>query len=81
VDEGRLKGGGREASEWWRVVHNLSRENWFSDHVSCYVENGRTTLFWFDVWHGRVSFRVRFSRLFELSILKWESVFEMLQLG
>jgi len=81
TNEGRLRGGGRVASEWWRVVHSLSRESWFSDHVSCWVGNRRTTLFWSDVWCGRVSFRVRFSRLFELSVCKGESVFEMLQLG
>jgi len=81
TDEGRLRGGGREASEWWRVVHNLSRENWFSDHVSRWVGNGRTTLFWSDMWCGRVSFSVRFSRLFELSVFKGESVLEMSQLG
>jgi len=81
TDEGRLRGGGHEASEWWRVVHSLSRENWFGDHVSRWVGNGRTTLFWSDVWSGRVSFRVRFSRLFELSVLKEESVLEMSQLG
>jgi len=81
VDEGRLRGGGCEASKWWRVVHSLSRETWFSGHVSRYVGNGRKTLFWSDVWCGRVSFRVRFSRLFNLSVFKGESVFEMLQLG
>jgi len=36
---------------------------------------------WSDVWCGGVSFRVRFSRLFDLSVSKGESVFEMLQLG
>jgi len=81
TDEGRLRGGGREASEWWRVVHSLSRENWFGDHVSRRVGNGRTTLFWSDVWCGRVSFRVRFNRLFELSVFKGESVLAMSQLG
>jgi len=81
VVEGRLRGGGREASEWWRVVHSLSREDWFSDHVSHYVGNGRTTMFWSDVWLGEESFGVRFSRLFELSVHKGVSVFEMMQLG
>ena len=52
TDEGRLRGGGREASEWWCVVHSLSRENWFGDHVSRRVGNGRTTLFWSDMWCG-----------------------------
>ena len=73
--------GGCEASEWWRVVNSLSREIYFSDHVSRYVGNGRKTLFWSDVWCGGVSFRVRFSRLFDLSVFKGELVFEMSQLG
>jgi len=81
TEEGRLRGGGREASEWWRVVHRLSRETWFGHHVSRRVGNGRTTLFWSDMWCGRVSFRVRFSRLFELSVFKGESVLAMSQLG
>jgi len=81
VVEGRLREGGREASDWWRVVSGLGRELSFSDHVSRYVGNGRSTLFWTDVWCGGVSFRARFSRLFELSVCKWVSVLEMSQLG
>ena len=81
IDEGRLRGGGRQASEWWRVVHSLSRESWFTDHVTRGVGNGRTTRFWSDVWCGRVSFSVRYSRLFELSAFKGESVLGMSQLG
>jgi len=38
-------------------------------------------MFWSDVWCGGVSFRVRFSRLFDLLVLKGESVYEMSQLG
>jgi len=49
--------------------------------VSCRVGNGRTTLFWTDVWCGGVSFSVRFSRLFELSVFKGELVLVMSQLG
>jgi len=81
IEEGRLRGGGCGASEWWRVVHSLSKERWFTEHVSRGVGNGRMTLFWSDVWCGRVSFRVRFSRLFELSVYKGVSVLEMSQLG
>ena len=46
-----------------------------------YVGNGRNILFWSDVWCAGVSFRVRFSRLFDLSVFKGESVYEMSQLG
>ena len=34
-----------------------------------------------DWWVGGVSLRDRFSRLFELSMSKWVSVFDMFQLG
>jgi hypothetical protein len=78
---GRLKGGGREASIWWRDVHSLCKEEWFSDHVSRSVGNGKHTLFWSDVWLGEVSFTVRFRRLFYLSVFKGGSVFDMWQLG
>jgi len=81
MDAGRLRGGGSQASEWWRVVHSLSRERCFSDHVSRCVGNGRTTLFWTDVWCGRESFSVRFSRLYDLSVFRGESVLGMSQLG
>jgi hypothetical protein len=33
--------------------------------------------FWSNVWLGGVSFRDRFSRLFDLSVLKWESIYDM----
>lgn len=34
------------------------------------VGDGADTLFWHDLWLGGVSFRVRFSRLFELAVGK-----------
>jgi len=66
---------------WWRDIEALRREEWFSDHVSRSVENGKHTLFWSNVWIGGVSFRDRFNRLFDLSTLKGVSVFYMCQLG
>lgn len=59
----------------------MCREEWFSDHVSRSIGNGKHTLSWSDVWLGGVSFRVRFSRLYDLSVFKGESVFDMCQLG
>jgi len=81
VDGGRLVGGGRGSSLWWRDVHALGNEGWFRDHVSRSVGNGNHTLFWMDVWFGGVSFRDRFSRLYDLSVFKGEYVFDMSQLG
>jgi len=81
VEGGRLKGGGRETSLWWRDLYALCREEWFIDHVSRSVGNGKQIVFWSDVWIGGMSFRERFSRLYDLSLLKDKSVFDMCQLG
>ena len=81
VDGGRLLGGGRGSSLWWRDVHDLCSHEWFSDHVSRLVGKGNHTLFWTNVWLGGVSFRVRFNRLYDLTVFKEESVFDMSQLG
>ena len=45
------------------------------------VGDGRSTLFWSDVWVGGVAFRDKLSRLFDLSLYKEASVFVMSQLG
>lgn len=47
--EGRLGGGGRHASLWWRDMEVLRREEWFQDSVQRVVGNGKNTLFWTDV--------------------------------
>jgi len=73
--------GGRDASAWWRVIAALQREPWFSNHVCRVVGDGKQTYFWSDVWVGGVSFKDRFSRLFELAVDKWVFVFDLCQLG
>jgi len=73
--------GGRVASAWWRDISVLRSEEWFHGNVSRVVGDGKNTLFWTDVWVDGVSFRDRFTRLFELSLLKGESVFGMHSLG
>jgi len=78
---GRLLDGWRSASAWWRVIAALWREAWFTSHVGRLVGNGKNIYFWSDVWVDGVSFRERFSRLFELAVDKWVSVFDMCQLG
>jgi len=77
VEDGRLMDGGRTASSWWRDINALHREEWFSEHASRVVRNGRLTRFWYDVWVGGVSFRDKFYRLFDLSLNKEVSVFDM----
>jgi len=79
--EGRLRGGGRYSSTWWRDIEALSKEEWFRKNVKCGVGNGESTHFWSDVWVGDVSLRVRFPRLFDLSVSQEESVAGMCQLG
>jgi len=73
--------GGREASVWWRNVSALRIKEWFIGNISQVVGDGKNTLFWLAVWVGGVSFRDRFNRLYELSVLKGESVFNMHLLG
>jgi len=80
TEEGRLRCG-REASLWWRDVHALCREEWFSQNVSRVIGSGNDTLFWSDVWMAEVSIRDRFPRLFDLSLFQDLSVFDMCQLG
>jgi hypothetical protein len=81
MTEGRIGSGGRCASLWWRDMEVLSREEWFQDSVHRVVGNGENTLFWSNVWVGDVSFRVRYSRLYDLSLFKEETVADMCQLG
>ena len=70
-------GGGRDASLWWRDVQVLCREEWFSHNVIRVVGNGKNTMFLSDVCVGEVSLRVRFPRLFDLSLNQEVSVFDM----
>ena len=66
---------------WWRAIAALRREAWFSSHVCRLVGNGKQFYFWSDVWFTGLSFRERFSRLFELSVGKWVFVLDVFQLG
>jgi len=78
---GRLLDGGRTASAWWRAIDALRSEAWFGTNVKRSVGNGKNIYFWSDVWVGGVSFKERFSRLFELSVDKWVLVFDLFHLG
>jgi len=81
VEGGRLLGGGRETSMWWRDISAMCREEWFANHVSRSVGNGENTFFWSDVWCGGEEFRVRFIRLYDLSLFKGALVSDMCHLG
>ena len=73
--------GGLATSSWWRDIAALRSEVWFHGNVNRFVGDGKNTLFWTDVWLGGMSFRDRFTRLFELSLLKRESISGMHALG
>ena len=80
VKDDRVCVGGRDGSLWWRDISNLRADGWYI-HVSRSVGDGKNTLFLIDVWAGGVSLRDRFHKLYELSMLKGESVFAMCTLG
>ncbi|MCH84178.1 C-terminal binding protein [Trifolium medium] len=54
---------------------------WFEESIARRMGNEVDTFFWTDPWLGGVSLRVRFSRLFNLSINKTSSVADMCELG
>ena len=66
---------------WWRDISALCREEWFATHVRRSVGNEENTFFWSDVWYGGEEFRVRFNRLYDLSLFKGASVSDMCHLG
>ncbi|XP_024636145.1 uncharacterized protein [Medicago truncatula] len=78
---GNLLDSERCASAWWRAIAALRRESWFSNNVCRLMGDGKNTNFWEDVWIGGVSLKESFSRLFELSVEKGVSVFDMFHLG
>jgi len=55
--------------------------SWFEDNVRWVVGDGRTTLFWFDLWVGETPLRFKYFRLFDLTINKECTVEEMERLG
>jgi len=81
VEGGHVLDEGHVASSWWRDIVGFCREEWFRDHVSRVVGDGKLTMFWSDVWVGGVAFRDRFNRMFDLSLTNEVSVIDMCQLG
>ena len=73
---GMVREGGRCSSTWWRDVASIRDRGggvgggWFKDNVFKKVGNGMDTYFWTDPWIGGIPLAVRFSRLFELSVVK-----------
>ena len=81
-----MKEGGRASSAWWRSICRLregvgeGRANWFDSNTRRVVGNGRRTLFWHDIWVGDVPLKLKFPRIFDLSVHKECSVEKMRRL-
>jgi hypothetical protein len=80
---GRLKEGGRHSSAWWRSLCRI-REGvgegvgrWFDSNIRRVVGDVRGTYFWYDTWVGDVPLKIKFPRIFDLSVDKECSVEKM----
>jgi hypothetical protein len=68
----------RLASKWWVDICSVdNNNNWFSGAVDLRVGDGKLTKFWTDIWLGDQPFCDVFSRLYNISIQKNASVFEL----
>jgi len=81
VEGGRVLEGGRDASYCGALLLLFVGRCGLVSMLVVAWEMGRQPCVWFDVWVGGVAFMERFSRLFDLSLVKEVSVFEMSQLG
>lgn len=77
-EEGAVEGGGSHCSAWCRTVCWVHEGlgNWFEDNIRRVVGDGRDALFWHDIWVGDIPLKIKFPRLFELSVDKEWSVTE-----
>jgi len=84
---GRLQEGGNQSSLWWHMVCRVREGvgegvwHWFDDNVRRVVGDGTGTLFWYDNWLGEIPLRLKFLRLFDLSVRKESMMEEMSRLG
>lgn len=84
---GRIQEGDRNASAWWRMMGGVREGigsgvgNWFGENVERVVGDGKNTFFWTDKWLDGVPLKLRFSRLYELTVHKECTVEEMVRLG
>jgi len=79
---GRLKEGGSHCSTWWRSMCRI-REGlgegvgrWLDNNSRRVVGAGNATFFWHDIWVGEVPLKLKFPRLYELTLNKECSVGE-----
>jgi len=72
----------RCVSLWWSNISLLGGDkeatrDWFSDGVARVVRDDLSTHFWHDPWCGPTILRIRFSRLYHLSLQVDEKVGEL----
>jgi len=82
---GWLREGGRHSLAWWRSLCRVREGigegvgSWFESNTRRVVGDGKNTLFWHDIWTGEIPLKMKFPRLFELSVIKECSVEEMVR--
>ncbi|KEH19395.1 hypothetical protein MTR_8g058405 [Medicago truncatula] len=82
---GRLREGGRHSLAWWRSLCRVREGigegvgSWFDSNIPRVVGDGKNILFLHDIWTGEIPLKVKFPRLFELSVIQECSVEEMLR--
>jgi hypothetical protein len=73
---GRLKEGGSYCSAWWRSVCRVREGvgegvgSWFDNNIRKAIGNGNGTFFWHDIWVREIPLKLKFPRLFDLSVDK-----------
>jgi len=74
---------GRSSVVWWRHFNSIKEgqglmdNGWFRDYINRLVGDVSSTLFWWDVWLGRVPLSDRFNQFYDLSPTKVVTVADM----
>lgn len=66
---------------WCAWGAGLGDGNWFDDNSRWVMGNARGTSFWYDNWVGNVPLKVRFPRLFDLTVDREALVVDMATRG
>lgn len=76
VERGVVKQGGRVKLGWWKDFHNLEKEElgfrrwWFSTGLKKEMGNISKIYLWSDVWLDGAPLKMRFERLYSVSLDK-----------
>jgi len=72
---------------WWKTICKVREGvgegvgNWFEENIRRVVGDGRDAFFWYDTWVGDVSLRLKYPRLFDLTMDKECKVADMRRMG